>query len=151
MADGDQPGQPAPAVRLELDAGEGLLSARALWAAIVGPHRLAMATGTSKTLFTSKSTEVAKNIGAANVYVFVGISLPPGAEVSPLTVYLSREPDLGKNASATYLLNGQMGGGGFGPSGFMQLLGPGEQLFAKIAEDLGAPETQKIVVSQVQF
>lgn len=135
---------------IELASGKGLLSARALWASIVGPHRLAVAKGSSVTLSNSQAAVIAKNLGAADVYMFVGVALP-GANPAPaaLSVLFSREEALGINASAPFNINGQMGGGGFGPSGFIQMLMPDEQLFAQIAP--GGPATQRVVVAQVQF
>lgn len=141
--------QPLP-FSLETFSGEGLASARALWAAIVGPHRLAIARSNSITLRQDVGVEVAKNIGAAGGYVLVGVALPISAPTNPLNVVFGDSDTLGINASAPYVLNSQMGGGGFGPTGFMQLLLPGEQLYAQIVHvGLAAGFTQSVVVAAV--
>jgi len=145
--DGAQPGIP---FKIEFSSGQGLLDARALWASVVGPHRLAMAKGTSLRLRNDRVTEVARNIGAAKVFMFVGVSLR-GENPAPaaVEVLFSKQEALGNNTSAPFNVNGQMGGGAFAPSGFMQLLLPDEQLFAVVAP--GGPQELQVVVAQVQF
>lgn len=155
--DGEHPQSEVAAAILEalsgitFSSGKGLLDARALWAAVVGPHRLAMAQGKSVELGQEDPEQIAQNIGAADALKFVGVALPFDATAVPLATIFSREAQLGKNASAPYNLNGQMGGGGFGPTGFMQLLLPGEQLYALIAPVGGAPTSQRVVVAEVVF
>lgn len=149
MSDGSQPGAGLP-FEIELARGKGLLDARALWASVVGPHRLAAAKGSSVQLSNSRAEEVARNMGASDALMFVGVALP-GANpaAAPVSILFSRMEMLGVNASAPFNVNGQMGGGGFGQTGFMQLLLPGEQLFAQIAP--GGPAALAVVVAQVQF
>ena len=143
-------GQQAP-FSLETFSGEGLADARALWAAIVGPHRLAIARSKSIELRQDAPAEIYKNIGAADGYIFVGVALPITAATNPLNVLFGDNGDmLGTNSNAPYVLNSQMGGGGFGPSGFMQLLLPGEQLYAQIVDTgIAAGTTQRVVVAAV--
>lgn len=149
MSDGSQPGA-VPPFEIALAPGKGLLDARALWASVVGPHRLAMAKGSSVPLTNSRPEEIARNMGSAGALMFVGVSLP-GATPAPaaVSILFSKQEALGANASAPFNVNGQMGGGGFGPTGFMQLLLPGEQLFAQVAP--GGPAALAVVVAQVQF
>ncbi len=140
-----------PPFSLETFSGEGLASLRALWASIVGPHRLAIARSKSVQLRQDAPAEIYKNMGAADGYVMVGVALPVNAPTNPLSVVFGDNGDmLGINASAPYILTSQMGGGGFGPSGFMQLLLPGEQLYAQIVDTgIAAGTTQRVVVAAV--
>jgi hypothetical protein len=109
-----------------------------------------MARAASLELSGTDPTCIVKNLGASDAYVFAGVALPASAlAISPLLVWASREEALGDSTSAVYTINNQMGGGGFGPTGFMQLLLPGEQLYMQIA--VGAPATQRIVVATVSF
>jgi hypothetical protein len=137
--------------QLQLDAGDGLLSARALWAALVGPHRLAMAQAKSTTLSQQQPVEITKILGAADAYVFVGVALP--ASVAPGTaipVIFSRESEPGENTGAPAVLIPSMVGGTFFQNGFGQLLQPGEQLYAKLATT-SPVATQRVVVAKVMF
>jgi hypothetical protein len=54
-----------PDSMLQLDSGKGLLDARAMWAAMVGPHRLAMANKYPFELYSNKATQLHRNLGAA--------------------------------------------------------------------------------------
>lgn len=143
-------GQQTPPFSLETFSGRGLADARALWAAIVGPHRLAIARSKSIELRQDAGGEIYKNIGAADGYVLVGVALPISAPTNPLNVIFGDSDQLGINASAPFVLNSQMGGGGFGPTGFMQLLLPGEQLYAQIVDtSITSGATQRVVVAAV--
>lgn len=126
-------------------SGKGLLDARALYATTIGPFRLAMASRKPVTLFNNKAVEVAKNLGIAEAYVFIGMGLIFEAVVNPLALQLSKDDSIGVNSGLPVLLTGQVAGG----FGFMQLLLPGEQLFAQIADPNVAQ--QNVVVAQVVF
>lgn len=142
-------GQQTP-FSLETFSGTGLASARALWATIVGPHRLAIARSKTITLRQDAGVEIYKSIGAADAYILVGVALPITAPTNPLSVIFGSSDLLGTNASAPYFLTSQMGGGGFGPTGFMQLLLPGEQLYGQIVDPgIAAGTTQSVVVAAV--
>lgn len=148
---GDQAPQQAP-LQIELSSGKGLLDARALWASIVGPQRLAVTRSKSVQLTQDSGTVIYKNLGSADGYVFVGVALPISAPTNPLNVIFGTSDQLGINAGAPYVLNSQMGGGGYGPSGFMQLLLPGEQLYGQIVHPgLAVGFTQRVVVAAVTF
>jgi hypothetical protein len=137
---------------IELTHGRGLLDARALWATIVGPHRLAMSITRSVRLRTDDPVEIAKNIGSADAFVFVGVALPVNAPINPLRVIAGPGDSLGFNNSAPQILTAQMGGGAFAPTGFMQLLQPGEQLYMLI-NDVAFPAgtEQGVIVATVTF
>jgi hypothetical protein len=133
-------------LRITLESGEGLLDARALWASIVGPHRLAMGSRRAVTLRRDQPTLIAENIGRADAYVFVGFALPFGAAVGTLPVIFSRDSEMGNNnaipASAQPVVTGSL-------TGTTQILLPGEQLFGQIADP--AIDGQNIVVAEVVF
>ena len=59
---------------LEITDVVGLGNARALWASIVGPYRLAMADKKSVRLTPDNGVQLYKNIGAAEGYVLVGVA-----------------------------------------------------------------------------
>lgn len=136
--------------QIQLDAGSGLLSARALWAALVGPHRLAMAQGTSVQLSQQNIAEVAKNMGSADAFVFVGVALPANTAIGTvIPAIFSRESEPGENTGMPTILTPAMPGMNIF-NGFSQLLQPGEQLYAKLATT--SPVTvQRVVVSKVMF
>ncbi len=143
-------GGPAP-FQVQFTSGKGLLDARALWASVVGPHRLALASKRSVILRVDQSVEIYKNIASADAYVFIGVALPVNAGTNPLRIVAGEDSEsLGFNNGTPQILNSQMGGGGYGASGFMQLLQPGEQLYAQINEP-GFAGTQSVVVAAVTF
>ncbi len=129
-------------------SGKGLLDFRALWASVVGPSRLAMARTSPFTLQRARSIKVASNIGAADAYMFIGVALPTNAPTNPLTVIFSKNPDAGSNAGVPVQLVDSMGRDG---QGFMQLLLPGEEMFAQITAPAPAPAAQRVIVAQVIF
>lgn len=136
----------ADGMRLVMESGKGLLDARALWASLVGPYRLAMAQRTSIELFSDRAIDVAKNLGVSDVYLFVSVSLPNDAAVNPLSAIFGREDTLGTNTGSPILLTNQAG---IHVASFMQLLLPGEQLFGQITNL--AVASQRVVVSAVMF
>jgi hypothetical protein len=97
------------------------------------------------TLSNTETVEIAKNIGVADAYVFVGVGLPFTALTNPLAIQFSKDDETGISTGLPVLLSGQVAGS----FGLMQLLLPGEQLFAKIADPNVAE--QQVVVSQVMF
>lgn len=143
----------AEEILLKLLSGRGLLDARALWATLVGPNRLAMAQAKSLTLHVDRSTELFKSMGAADAYVFIGVSLPAGdpGGAGGIPVLMGRDSELGVNTSIPSLISTIMIGGTFFPVGFTQLVMPGEQLYAKLAPPVAPGTTQQIVVSAVVF
>lgn len=138
-------GQP-PHSRLQFDQGDGLLQARALWAAQVGPWRLAMAKGSAVELRNDRAEEIAKNMGAANAVMVVGVSFRAGGPFE--TALFGDQETLGENTSAPYSLSPNMGPYGEVP-GFVQILLPGEQIYGQLARG-GTPRLW-VVVKQVQF
>lgn len=139
-----------PESMLQLDSGKGLLDARAMWAAMVGPHRLAMANKYPFELYNNKATQLHRNLGADSAYVFIGVALPADVGVITLNTVFGKDDSLGANSGAPYVLSPQMGGGGFGPNGFMQLLLPGEELYAQIVGP-GMPTQVRVTVAKVIF
>lgn len=130
---------------ITLNSGEGLLDERALRASSVGPYRLAMAQRASVMLQRDNTVEIYKNIGAADAYVFVGVGLPWNAAVSPLEVIFARDDQMGPNSG----IPARLGGAVNQTFGFMQLLMPGEQLFAQITDP--NVEQQSVVVAAAVF
>jgi hypothetical protein len=130
--------------RIEMDSGVGLLDARAIWASIVGPQRLAMAQRTSVKLSSTETREVFKGLGAANAYVMVGVGLPFNAPVNPLQVVFGKDDQLGFNTGLPIRLTDSVTN-----FTFTQLLLPGEQLFAQIM-DMAVAE-QNIIVAAAMF
>jgi hypothetical protein len=70
--------------------------------------------------------------------------------VSTLSTVFGKDDNLGVNSGAPYILIPQLGGGGFGPNGFMQLLLPGESLYAQIV-GAGMPAQVRVTVAKVIF
>lgn len=130
--------------RISLDSGAGLLDARAIWAAIVGPQRLAMSQRTSVRLSSTETREVFKSLGAANAYVLVGVGLPFNAPVNPLQVVFGKDDQLGSNTGLPIRLTDSVVS-----FSFTQLLLPGEQLYAQIM-DIAVAE-QNIIVASAMF
>ena len=141
-------------------SGQDLLDARAMWAAIVGPQRLAMAQKKSVVLNRTRGVLLAENIAAADGYAFVGVALPPGTTPGldfPLGFLFSKDDTLGLNSS--FPMGLAPAGGIFGANGgfglqnmFMQLLLPGEQLFGQLANGgIFEITEQRVIVAQVMF
>jgi len=130
-------------VKIELVSGKGLLDARALWASIVGPQRLAMAQKTVAKLVNTNAVEIFKNLGASNAYVLVGVGLPFSASMATLNVVFGRDEQLGTNSGYPQLLTKSPVN-----FAFTQLLLPGEQLFCQITD---AVAQQNAVVAAVMF
>ena len=129
---------------IEVRSGSGLLDARALWASIVGPQRLALGARKVARLVNTTPVEIYKNLGASKAYAFVGVALPFNTVANPLNVVFGRDDSqLGFNSGLPVQLT---------PNqinfNFTQLLLPGEQLFAQI---LGAVADQNVVVSVALF
>ena len=144
-----QPPAPPQPIQISLTSGRGLLDSKALWACVVGPHRLAMAQGRSVQMSRTEAVLLVKNMGAADAYVFAGVAVPFDENLGALNVMMSRESELGANTKAPYVITPQRGGGGFGPAGFMQMLAPGEQLYGQITDP--AVDERRVVVATVQF
>lgn len=133
-------------MRLLIEEGDGLLDIRALWASIIGPQRLAMASQRRLIRLGSEfSSEIARNIGQANSYVFVGVALPQSAAISPLPVVFDKSDQTGANSGLPALLTKQVGMSW----SFMQLLLPGEQIYGQITDMSIA--SQDVIVSEVHF
>ena len=132
-------------IHITLESGNGLLDARALWASIIGPNRLAMAQRTAVTLQRAVAVEVAKNLGASDAYIYVGVALPQNAPVNPLQVVFSRDDSTGRNTGLPAHLVDRVNQ----TFSFMQLLAPGEQLFAQITD--ANVEEANVVVATVVF
>lgn len=136
---------------LEITNVEGLGNARALFASIVGPYRLAMGSKRSVRLNAEHGVELYKNIGAGQGYVLVGVALPANAPLQPLDIIAGDTDELGFNTGTPQIITRQMGGGGQSVAGFMQLLLPGDQLFAQIVDTafIAGPATEQQVVVAV--
>lgn len=127
----------------ELDGGRGLLSARAIWASVVGPQRLAMAARKPVVLTNTAPSQIYKSLGASDGYVLIGVALPFNAVPNPLTVVFGTDDQLGFNTGLPVrLTDNQLNWA------FTQLLLPGEQLFAQI---MGATLKQNVVVAAAIF
>ena len=129
---------------IEVLHGNGMLSLRAYWASVVGPQRLAMATRRVIELTTSDTARIYGNLGTADAYVFVGVSLPFNAPVNPLTVVFAKEDKTGFNTGLPVRLTDNQVN-----YGFTQLLLPGEELFCQIMG--GNIEKQNVVVATAVF
>jgi hypothetical protein len=129
---------------ITLESGAGLLDARALWASIVGPQRLAMARRTPVTLRNNETASIYKNLGGSDVYVLVGVALPFPAPTKPLAVAFGYEDQIGFNTGLPVLLTDSQVN-----FTFTQLLMPGEQLFAQIMNP--AVAQQNVVVATAMF
>jgi hypothetical protein len=136
-------GEHGGGVKIEMVSGKGLLDARALWASIVGPQRLAMAQKTVAKLTNTNAVEISKNLGASNAYVFIGVGLPFPAPMATLNVVFGRDEQLGFNSGYPQLLTKSPVN-----FAFTQLLQPGEQLFCQITD---AVAQQNVVVAAVMF
>jgi len=90
---------------LEITDVVGLGNARALWASIVGPYRLAMADKKSVRLTPDNGVQLYKNIGAAEGYVLVGVALPIGAPINPLAIIAGDGEQLGTNSGTPQILS----------------------------------------------
>ncbi len=130
-------------------SGRGLLDARAHWACVVGPERLAMAPKHSALLKVTESTKLSENIAAADVYVFVGIIFPLVSDI-PLTALLSKDSEMGLgSAVASQLQPAGQFGSAIGI--FTQLLLPGEQLFGRLSGLIENQTSGQVVVAEVRF
>ena len=130
-------------VKIELVSGKGLLDARALWASVVGPQRLAMAQKTVARLTNTNAVEIFKGLGASDAYVFVGVGLPFSASMATLNVVFGRDESLGTNSGYPQILTKSVVN-----FAFTQLVLPGEQLFCQITD---AVAQQNAVVAAVMF
>lgn len=130
---------------LETDPGAGLLNARALWASIVGPQRLAMAARKVVKLTNTEAKEIYKSLGASDGFVLVGVALPFNASANPLEVVFGTDDQLGFNTGWPVRLTDS----GQGSFLYTQLLLPGEQLFAQIMGK--ATLEQNVVVAAAIF
>ena len=139
--------------RIVIESGAGLLDARAMWASLVGPYRLAMAQRRLVRLEGVKGVEIAKNLGASNVYLFVGVHLVPDGDGSSLSVRFGLDEELGGNALPFRLINvagSVVSGATPALERFGQIVLPGEQLFMR-ADGVAESAVNQIVVSTVMF
>ena len=126
-------------------SGRGLLDIRALWAAIVGPQRLAISQRTTVGLRNDSPIEISKNLGVSNCYLLIGVATPHN--LPALNVVFGREDQgLGQNTGWPITLLPASQGSMFQ---FTQLIAPGEQLFAQIM-DPAVPQ-QNVVVAAAVF
>lgn len=130
---------------IKIRSGAGLLDMRAIYASIVGPGRLAMTQRNMVAMRNDESVQIAKNLGAADAYVFVGVALPQNSATNPLLVLFSKDEVLGFSTALPARLTDQVNHS----FSFMQLLLPGEQLYGQIVS--GGPVTQHVVVASVVF
>jgi hypothetical protein len=140
MRDGDEKD-----VTISLTHGRGLLGIRALWASIIGPNRLAMSQRKAVTLKLNEAVLIAANIATADSIMFVGVALPQNSPVNPLQAIFSRDDQLGRNTGLPVRLVDQVNQSW----SFMQVLLPGEQLFAQITDN--AVQSQNVVVATAVF
>ena len=127
-------------------SGRGLLDARALWASIVGPQRLAMGAKQSVVLSSTKATKIGDNIAAADAYVLIGVRAVDHG--TPTIVLFSKDDSIGVGSGFPVVITGA--GASFVDGGFTQLLLPGEQLFAQLSPEFGGADA-RVTVSQVTF
>ena len=116
---------------LSQDQGYGVLSARALWASLVGPHRLPMSPRKIVQIPQGNAAELTKNLGTSDAYVFVGIAAQPGQ--GGLPIFLGRDNNLGNGSWPVILTLGEAN-----QYPVTALLMPGEQLFAQTQDGSAA-------------
>ena len=114
-------------VLLDQDQGFGILSARALWAALVGPHLLPMAS-IKIVKISGQAVELKKSLGASDGYVFLGVGAPPdkGDPGSDRGILLGPSESLGNGSWPAFLVSGAAN-----RYPVTALLMPGEQLFVQ--------------------
>lgn len=139
---------------LEMLSGYGNLDARALWAGIVGRYRLTHGDKVAFVVRQDRPLQVANNVAKHGVYKFVGISLPVGAPVNPLSVLFTQDEKVGANTAIPVRLTDAMGNQdagapAVGGGAFYAILQPGEQLFAQLPT--GAVTTANLVITRVSF
>ena len=140
-----------PRPPFEIGSGAGLLDARALWASIVGQQRLAMGAKQSFVVKADRSIKIGENIGAADAYVLLGVTLADLTPGIPTFVLFSKDDIIGEGSGIPYMF-GIFGAAALPPP-FTQLLLPGEQLFVQLAAASGifGVTEARLVVSQVTF
>ena len=131
-------------LKLEIEAGEGNLNARAYVAALVGPYRLAHGSQKPLVLEPNQSMKVVSNPGIAgnDQAMFVGVALQPGQ--APVSVLFGPSDQLGPTssvpanmpASAVAMLGG---------IGFSAVLLPGDELWVQ------SPTATQLVAFTVGF
>jgi hypothetical protein len=114
-------------LKIEIDAGEGNLNARAYVAAVVGPYRLAHGSQRSLVLAADVPQKIAANPGVngSDQAMFVGVALQPGQ--LPVSVLFGASSSMGGASSVPANMDTTIGAAG-GVS-FSQVLLPGEELW----------------------
>lgn len=133
--------------KITVKSGAGLLDARVMWAMRAGAARLALGAQRNVELFFDHSTQISKNIGIADAYVFIAVALPHNAPTKPLGVAFSGSESMGPNSPPFALNDSLIIGGALTP--FYQLLCPGEEVYGQIMDP--AVASQKIIVVEVTF
>lgn len=131
---------------LETTQPGGLGDIRALFAAIVGPYRLASGFKKNVRLTTQNAVLLYSNQGSGNAYAFIGVSLTREPTV-PTVMMVGGNDQLGANSSSPKRLEFDMSAS----EGFAQLLLPGEQLFAQLDNALPDNTIIPVVVSVVNL
>lgn len=114
---------------IEIDPGEGNLSAKAYLAAVVGPSRLAYGKNTSQTL-SQDVAQLVRNSGAAAQWAYVAVMLP-GNVAGPKVALFSGKAQIGFNTAIPVSLQRTVGAPG--GNSFAAVLQPGEMLYASAA------------------
>lgn len=129
---------------IEIVPGEGNLSAKAYFAAVVGPTRLVFGKNTAVKL-TQKAGQLVRNAGAAAQWAYVSVVLP-GNVAGPKVALFSSSAQAGYNAAIPVSLQRTVGAGGGNSLGVV--LQPGEMLYGQA----GPGEADfNVVVSVVWF
>lgn len=128
----------------EIKPGEGNLQMQAYFAAIVGPHRIAMGAKRTFNLEQNETQRIANVNPASRHCAFIAVYLPVSS-AGPATVSIGSEDMLGDSAGIPVQLFPRIGPAA--AISFAQVLLPGETLFALNTNLL----TLNIIVSQVDF
>jgi len=132
-----------PLFSVKTDPGEGNLSAKAYYASIVGPRRVALGSRRKFTLTNSQSQKLASNTGiqGARGVCFVNVTLVPG-QTAELILFGSDENPSDDNGVPRVLSTATSG-----VLEFQAALSPGEMLYAALPSTAAANSSVSLVVS----
>jgi hypothetical protein len=129
---------------IEIEPGQGNLSAKVYMAAVIGPQRVAFGAIKVFSLSESKATQVASNSSASAQICFMSMSLQVN-NAGPLSAMVSNGAMLGLGNLPVRLVNLVASAGG---NSFTSILLPGEELWASSGPGAG---TFNVVVSTNWF
>jgi hypothetical protein len=129
-------------MRLEMEPGEGNLQLHALFAAIIGPHRIAHGSKRTVRLEADETKRIINIAPAARHCAYIALFLPASAN-GPLSISVGREDTQGDSAGIPVQLEPRMGATAGVSFGCVLL--PGESLYAQSAIDVS------FILSEVSF